>query len=171
LGAHVLATLLVLGRASGVVTPAVQGQDVAERPPAEPVAVPTPAAGPKTSLTGEQPWVLDCPEPAVAASGRCQITQSLYGEDGDAPSVRLVVGYPANGTGPLMRLYVPTGVLIQPGLRLEIGTDTPTSIPLLVCTREHCVNETVMPTPLVQAMRRAEAGSLTMLVLPDAHEL
>ncbi|MGD9740791.1 MAG: invasion associated locus B family protein [Bauldia sp.] len=74
------------------------------------------------------------------------------------------------GTGQiLLSIMVRTGLLIQPGIQVQIDNNSPTAVPILLCDTSICISETQVDANFVNALKAG--GTLTLSTLaPDNNQ-
>lgn len=69
----------------------------------------------------------------------------------------------------LLSIMVRTGLLIQPGIQVQVDNNAPTAVPILLCDPSICISETEVDQNFVNALKAG--GTLTLSTLaPDANQ-
>jgi invasion protein IalB len=80
-------------------------------------------------------WALRCGEQAG-----CYLEQRVYVEGaGDAPLLHVLIQSDERRGGLVLMLRVPLGILLPPGVRLQVDSGSPTDHPLHHCRVEGCI--------------------------------
>lgn len=108
-------------------------------------------------------WVLNCSQGQDGKS-RCNLSQRLGRASTKEVILAWLIGKDGDGN-PAMSFQTPTGMLLQPGVSLQIDDRGTTAIPYRVCTQRFC--EAVLPlnTDMVQAMKAGRKAVLTLMPL------
>ncbi|MEM8794812.1 MAG: invasion associated locus B family protein [Pseudomonadota bacterium] len=136
LNGTVAASLLALGLAASVSNPAA-----AQEQPA--AAVPDPSKG----------WIKICDEDQNLKKEVCIMTLQINAQNGNPiASLRLVEVADADTKG--FSILVPPGLLLQPGIRVQVDNSKQQAIPYQICLPNACIAEARVDEGFVNSMKR-----------------
>lgn len=125
------------------------------------------APAPKVDTTRNGDWETACQEVQRDNSTTkiCEMRQVLVHKESGKEFVRLVIAYPPNGGKPVMRIFTPLGVLLQPGLQMQIDDAQPLRVAYAVCLPRpaRCIVEGELEAELIALMKKGNTGKLTMV--------
>ena len=102
-------------------------------------------------------WALRCGEQTG-----CYLEQRVYVEGaGDAPLVHVLIQSEGRGGDPMLVLRVPLGILLPPGVRLQIDSGAPADYPLHHCRAEGCIALVRLDDTLRASLEKGHEGRLT----------
>jgi invasion protein IalB len=170
----------VLGLAVILGIPAAGAQ---EKVDAEPAQAETPATKPSAKPAQKKPaqkaaakpgksgkvavrqfgnWIVSC-GPNTGKVGNCSAQLQLIDAKKKVPLLTWAVGFGEKGT-PLMEVVTPTGVLISPGVKMEIGKVKSQS-PYVSCVPLGCSSRFIADKAVVTAMRGAKQAKFVIITL------
>ncbi len=93
--------------------------------------------------------------------------QVLVHKESGKEFLRIAIGYPGEAKKPVMRIFTPLGVLLQPGMQMQIDEAEPLRVGFAICLPRpaRCIVEGTVENDLVTLMKKGNAGKLT-IVLP-----
>ncbi len=125
---------------------------------------------PKVDVTRNGDWEVACQE--VEQDGKtqkvCEMRQILVQTDTDKEWLRIAVSYADNSKEPVLRIFTPLGVLLQPGMELKVDDAEPMRMQYAVCLARppRCLVAGPMDNNLVSLLKRGIKGTITF-VLPN----
>ena len=86
--------------------------------------------------------------------------------------LRLAVSYAPDGKGPVLRIFTPLGVLLQPGMVMTIDNGEPVRMQYAVCLARppRCLVAGPMDEKLTNLMKRGIQGQLSIM-LPNNQQV
>lgn len=125
---------------------------------------------PKVDITRNGDWEVACQEAeGNNASGKvCEMRQVLVRQETDEEWLRIAVSYTSESDKPVLRIFSPLGVLLQPGMELKIDDGEAMRMQYAICLSRppRCLVAGPMEEQLVNLMKRGIKGSITF-VLPN----
>jgi invasion protein IalB len=174
----------VLGLAIGIGAPlalaqekvdaeADQSEQATEQPAAKPTtkpaqkkptqkAVAKPGKGGKVTVRQFGSWTVSC-GPNTGKPTNCSAQLQLMEAKKKLPLLTWAVGFGERGT-PLMEVITPSGVLISPGVKMEIGKVKSQS-PYVSCVPLGCASRFIVDKSVVTAMRSAKEAKFIIVTL------
>jgi invasion protein IalB len=144
-------------------SPTETGTTAAEAPqPAAPQA----AASPPERLAGEPmgDWLFNCSTSPQSSVKRCSIMQQLSDQKSKSVVFAWLIG--DDGKGNLVGVWqTPTGVLINRGVLLDVGTDKPIAVPFTACITGHCEAVANLAPDFVETLIKAEKATATIFAV------
>jgi invasion protein IalB len=145
----------------------------AEQPPAKPTAKPAqkkpvqkvvakPGKGGKVTVRQFGSWTVSC-GPNTGKTGNCSAQLQLADTKKKLPLLTWTVGFGDKGT-PLMEIVTPSGVLISPGVKMEIGKVKSQS-PYVSCVPLGCSSRFIADKSVTVAMRGAKEAKFMIVTL------
>lgn len=142
--------------------------------PAQPSNGANSAEEPKIDVTQNEDWEVACQE--VDRDGTkdevCEMRQILVQKDTDNEWLRLAISYGPESSKPVLRIFTPLGVLLQPGLQMKIDDGEAMRMQFAVCLSRppRCLVAGPMDSQMVAMMKKGIKGTIT-LVLPNNREV
>jgi invasion protein IalB len=136
------------------------------------VASPETAAGnkapepPVTVLRGQPigDWVFNCGMNPQTSAKRCTIEQQLTDEKTKSVVFAWVIGN--DGSGRLVAIWqTPTGVLVNRGVVLNVGSERPVSVPYSSCLTGHCEAIANLAPDFVEKLASADSATATVYMV------
>jgi invasion protein IalB len=97
-------------------------------------------AKPTVTVLRGQPigdWIFNCGMNPQTSTKQCTIAQQLTDKTSKSVVFAWLIG--GDGTGNLVAVWqTPTGVLINRGVVIDVGTDKPIAVPFTSCISGHC---------------------------------
>jgi invasion protein IalB len=140
------------------------GTTVAEAP--QPAAAPQAAGSPPGKLAGEPmgDWLFNCSTSPQTSVKRCSIMQQLSDQKSKSVVFAWLIG--DDGKGNLVGVWqTPTGVLINRGVTLDVGTDKPIAVPFTACITGHCEAVANLAPDFVETLIKAEKATATIFAV------
>ncbi len=139
----------------------------AQNQPAQNQTAPQAAEEPQVEVTTNQDWHVACRDTEVdgKAERLCQMQQTLEEVDSGEPFLRITIHYPRdNGDRPVMRIFAPLGVLLRPGIVMQIDDGEELRLPFQVCLGQPaaCIVEGAMEQDIVQLMKAGISGEFRL---------
>lgn len=165
---------LVIALLCGMTAPALaqQAQQPAPQAPAAnntpaPAATPTAEAPPEPKVTKNGDWYVGCQDITVDSKSveMCEMQQIIEETRSGQAFIRISILYPYNAAKPFMRIVTPIGVRLKEGLKMQIDEGNTIALPYSVCVdrpKPACVVDGVLENNVVTAMKRGNAGTLTL---------
>jgi len=110
----------------------------------------------------ETPWVKVCNQDPQANKQVCLITQELRTATGQFLSSVAIREIEGEARKTLL-IAVPTGMLVQPGLRVQVDSGQPAQAKYGICFPNACYSELVIEDTFIQSMK--QGGKLTVTAL------
>lgn len=113
-------------------------------------------------------WKVRC-ERAPNGGERCYMFQVLVRSESRDPILHIAIGRSQPGAQPVALLTLPLGVILPPGVTVQVDGGVSKKVPWEICARAGCRAAVPVDQSLLQAMR---AGSRAMVgfVGPDRNE-
>jgi invasion protein IalB len=145
----------------------------AEAPPAKPAAKPAqkkpaqkaaakPVKGAKVAVRQFGSWTVSCGQNTGKPSN-CSARLQLIEAKKKLPLLTWAIGFGEKGT-PLMEIVTPTGVLISPGVKMEIGKVKSQS-PYVSCVALGCSSRFIADKSVINALRGATEAKFVIVTL------
>lgn len=152
---------------SGAPTTAPQGAapiTVAQAP--QPQAAPPVAAAPPAQLPGEPmgDWLFNCTTNPQTSMKQCTIMQQLSDEKSKSVVFAWLIG--DDGKGNLVSVWqTPTGILVNRGVAIDVGTEKPIAVPFTACITGHCEAVATLAPDFVETLIKAEKATATIFAV------
>jgi invasion protein IalB len=133
---------------------------------APPAATPQAGAAPSPELAGEPigDWLLNCSASPKTSVKRCSIMQQLSDQKSKSVVFAWLIG--DDGKGNLVGVWqTPTGVLINRGVVLDVGTEKPIAVPYTACITGHCEAVANLAPDFVETLIKAEKATATIFAV------
>jgi invasion protein IalB len=133
---------------------------------AAPQAAPEASAAPPGKLVGEPigDWLFNCSASPKTSVKRCSIRQQLSDQKSKSVVFAWLIG--DDGKGNLVGVWqTPTGVLINRGVLLDVGTDKPIAVPFTACITGHCEAVANLAPDFVETLIKAEKATATIFAV------
>ncbi len=120
----------------------------------------------KPEVTKNDDWFVGCRK--ITVEGKtvkvCEMQQILEETSTGQAFIRISVIYPRGSTKPVLRILTPLGVLLQKGIAIKIDDAKPITLPFAICVGKppSCIVDGIMEDSIVSAMKRGNAGTLTL---------
>jgi len=129
-------------------------------------AVDDPGAAPQAEIRAEhQDWVVRCqpaPEDAFGAGESCEMYQQVSEQETGQTVLETVIGYPPGADEPVALFNLPLGMLLPPGVQLQVNDNEPIRFAVQLCVQSGCRADIVLEPELVEQMRAGNEGTLTI---------
>jgi invasion protein IalB len=138
--------------------------------PPVPDALPAQPAAPEPETTQYKDWVLQCVKPEGQLR-RCVMRQAVLSGsniEGVAENTQIAgleVGFLPGSTDPLLKIIMPLGVLLPPGLAIHVDDEPTMRAPFQQCRNSGCEAIFPMKSELVETMK---AGKKAKVIFQDA---
>lgn len=139
-----------VGAQSADADPALEPQ--AERPQAEVRA-------------RNQDWIVRCqpaPEDAFGADEFCEMYQQVSEQESEQTVLEAVIGFPPDADRPVALFNLPLGMLLPPGVQLQVDDNEAERFPVQICLQAGCRTSVELTEDLVSQMRAGERAILTI---------
>jgi len=139
---------------------AASSAEAAQATPAQKGVTPPPAV---TVLQGRPigDWIFSCGMNPQTSRKQCTIAQQLT--DGASKSVVFVWLIGNDGDGNLVADWqTPTGVLVNHGVVVDLGTDKPISVPYTSCITGHCEAIANLAPDFIDLLKKATKATATV---------
>jgi invasion protein IalB len=143
--------------------PPADDQPIVEAPakkPAQKKAAAKPVKGQKGTQQNFGSWTVTC-GPNKGKAGNCSAQLQMIEPKKKLPLLTWVLGFGDKGT-PLMEVVTPSGVLISPGVKMEIGKAKSQS-PYVSCVPLGCSSRFIADKSVVNALRGAKEAKFTIV--------
>ncbi len=140
----------------------------AKKPAAQPVQKPIqkkaakPSKGQKGTVQNFGSWTVTC-GPNTGQAGNCSAQLQMIEPKKKLPLLTWVVGFGSKGT-PLMEVVTPSGVLISPGVKMEIGKSKSQS-PYVSCVPLGCSSRFIADKAVINALRSAKEAKFVIVTV------
>jgi invasion protein IalB len=141
---------------------AVLAQDAAAPDVTAPAAAPPPAAPGGAGPTPDQPWVKLCNTDPASKKELCLVIQELRAETGQfiaSATIRQITG----DTKISFIAAVPPGMLIQPGLRVQVDQGKQFPVKYGICFPNACYGELDIDDAFIASMKSGNQVIITTL--------
>lgn len=109
-------------------------------------------------------WTFNCGANPQTSKKQCTIMQSLTDEKSNSVVFAWIIG--DDGKGNLVGLWqTPTGVLINRGIVIDLGTEKPIAVPYTACITGHCEAVANLAPDFVETLTKAEKATATVFVV------
>tara|TARA_R110002096_G_scaffold79864_10_gene187509 strand:+ start:1440 stop:2006 length:567 start_codon:yes stop_codon:yes gene_type:complete len=145
-----------------------QDADTEKSPPAAQET--SPETEPKIDVTRNGDWEVACQE--VEFEGKttktCEMRQILVQKETQKEWLRVAVSFTPDTKKPILRIFTPLGVLLQPGMEIKIDDGEPQRVQYAVCLARppRCLVAGPMDDAMVNLLKRGAGGTITF-VLPN----
>lgn len=109
----------------------------------------------------EGDWLVEC-YGAESRNGNCQLYQRVLMNNGTEIALVVAIAYAQDGSGPFLQMALPLGSEISSGARIEFSDVIDLEIPFTRCTDQGCLVEGQLTEGLLNAMKNADAGFVTI---------
>lgn len=116
-------------------------------------------SGAVTRMMTYQNWRVVCPP--ANQNLPCELNEQIAQNPGGATLVSLSVDDPTLGSP--MRVTVPIGISLDPGLGIAFGKDPMKVLPFETCLQAGCFAEIALDTDTLKAMRSNKNGTVTVV--------
>ncbi|MCA8928532.1 MAG: invasion associated locus B family protein [Alphaproteobacteria bacterium] len=122
---------------------------------------------PKIEVSRNGDWEVACQEAEKDKKKVCEMRQILVQKDTNREWLRIAVSY-GPSKEPVLRIFTPLGVLLQPGMELKVDDSSPLRLQYAVCLSNppRCLVAGPMDDKLVSLLKRGNKGTITF-VLPN----
>jgi invasion protein IalB len=109
-------------------------------------------------------WVFNCATNPQTAEKRCSIVQWIENEQSKSVVFAWVIGNDEKNN--LVAIWqTPTGVLINRGVVIDVGTDKPIAVPYTACITGHCEAVATLAPDFVETLLKAEKATATIVAV------
>jgi invasion protein IalB len=132
----------------------------------EPQAAPSAPAEAPQQLAGEPigDWMLNCAIIPQTSEKRCTIMQQISDDRSKSVVFAWVIG--KDDKDNLVAVWqTPTGVLINRGVVIDVGTDKPIAVPYTACITGHCEAVATLAPDFVETLIKAERATATIVAV------
>jgi invasion protein IalB len=132
----------------------------------QPQAVPTATGVPPQQMTGEPigDWLFNCATNPQTSARRCSIVQRILNNQSNSVVFAWVIGNDDQGN--LVAVWqTPTGVLINRGVAIDVGTEKPIAVPYTACITGHCEAVATLAPDFVETLIKAEKATATIIAV------
>jgi invasion protein IalB len=129
---------------------------------------------PKVDVTRNDYWEVACQE--AEADGKktkvCEMRQVLVQKDTNKEWLRIAVSFAPGAKTPGLRIFTPLGVLLQPGMVLQVDDNQPVNMQFAVCLARppRCLVAGPMDDKMVDMLKRGIKGTISF-VLPNKQKI
>jgi invasion protein IalB len=114
-----------------------------------------------------QDWTLVCQKPEGADKELCVLVQQLVRKDPEKDTQQRVmlveIGYAPKSDKALIIFTLPLGVLLPPGLSLQVDEGEPQRFPVEICLRDGCRAALALEDSLISSMKAGTQGKLSFM--------
>ncbi|QGM21211.1 invasion associated locus B family protein [Spiribacter sp. 2438] len=125
-----------------------------------------PGAAPEAEIRAEhQDWVVRCqpaPEDAFGAGESCEMYQQVSEQETGQTVLETVIGFPPGADQPVALFNLPLGMLLPPGVQLQVNDNEPIRFAVQLCVQSGCRADIVLEPELVEQMRAGSQATLTI---------
>ena len=111
-------------------------------------------------------WIVRCqsaPADAFGAGEFCEMYQQVSEQDTEQTVLEVVIGYPQDAAQPVALFNLPLGMLLPPGVQMQIDDNQPIRFPVQLCLASGCRADIELSDALVGQMRAGAEGVLTIV--------
>lgn len=124
-----------------------------------------PSAGYIRSTHGA--WSLVCDMPPGASREQCLLTQDVAAPSRPDIILSVLVLKTADNKAQLLRLIVPLGMLVQPGIGLTIDDKSIGHLDFVRCLQGGCYAEVLLEQSLIDTLKSAKAAVFNVFQTPE----
>ena len=146
---------------SGAPTAAAQGE-----PPIILAQAPQPPLPAPAKVSGEPmgDWLFNCTTNSQTSMKQCTIMQQLSDEKSKSVVFAWLIG--DDGKGNLVGVWqTPTGILVNRGVVIDVGTEKPIAVPFTACITGHCEAVATLAPDFVETLIKAEKATATIFAV------
>jgi invasion protein IalB len=111
-------------------------------------------------------WTVRCADEKVKSGrGSCEIYQRLIKEDTGTRFVETAIGYPGERKTAQGIFIVPLGVLLKPGVELQVDNAKPVKFQIRYCDGGGCFGFADLNEALIESMRKGAKMTVTFFAL------
>ena len=121
-----------------------------------------------TNTAGVQ-WSIRCnkaegqTEPVEVEPGKCEMYQKQTIKDTGQRLVEFAIGYPQGAQNARGIVILPLGIMLQPGLTMQIDEQTPFKFDVRYCIQNGCYAFLELNDDVIKKMSRGDKATLTMM--------
>lgn len=120
-----------------------------------------PAQEPEQEAQVFQDWRVQCQQAAEGQRERCYMFQNLVYRESGQTVLSLQIGRTSAGGEPVAVFILPLGVILPPGLRMEIDDGAPTELDYQQCNQQGCIARLPLAEPMVDALKQGLEANVT----------
>ena len=125
---------------------------------------PSEDAGAQVTVLRGQPigdWIFNCGMNPQTSKKQCTIAQQLTDEKSKSVVFAWLIGN--DGAGNLVAVWqTPTGVLVNRGVVIDVGTEKPIAVPFTSCIAGHCEAIANLAPDFIQTLIKATSATATV---------
>jgi invasion protein IalB len=132
----------------------------------EAIAEKQPATPPVTVLRGQPigDWIFNCGMNPQTSKKQCTIAQQLTDEKSKSVVFAWLIGN--DGSGNLVAIWqTPTGVLVNRGVVVDVGTQKPVAVPYTSCITGRCEAIANLAPDFIDTLVKAGSASATVVTV------
>lgn len=107
-------------------------------------------------------WGIRCEKLPEDKGQICHMFQNVLVKETQKPLLNTTVVYPPGKDSPIMLFTVPLGVLLPPGLALQIDDGETMRLPYEVCTPQGCRGGVELKPDVLEALKKGREAKLTI---------
>ena len=134
---------------------------------ASPEAVTKQPAAPAVTVLRGQPigdWIFNCGMNPQTSRKQCTIAQQLTDEQSKSVVFAWLIGN--DGSGNLLAIWqTPTGVLVNRGVVVDVGSEKPVAVPYTSCIAGHCEAIANLAPDFIETLVNATSASATVVTV------
>jgi invasion protein IalB len=109
-------------------------------------------------------WIFNCGTNPQTSRKQCTIAQQLTDKRTQSVVFAWLIG--DDGQGNLVAVWqTPTGVMVNRGVTIDVGTDKPISVPFTSCISGHCEAVANLAPDFVDTLSRAKRATATVFTV------
>ena len=109
-----------------------------------------------------QDWTVRCDQnPSNAAAGGCYILQNVVNSETQQPVMQIAIGLLKTDNSTVTVITLPLGILLPPGITLQIDQRQPARIPIQRCMPDGCKVQFRMSPEQISVFKGGIGGQLT----------
>lgn len=115
---------------------------------------------PEQDVQVYQDWRVQC-QPGDGSQQRCVMFQNLVYEESGQTILSVQIGRSATGERPSAVFIVPLGVILPPGVSMQIDGGSATKVDFQQCNRQSCVAPLPLDDTLLSTMKKGLEAQVT----------
>lgn len=112
-------------------------------------------------------WNLHCETPVGAKDEHCTLIQRVVSENHKNIRMQLILLRTSDNASYIMRVLVPLGVILPPGLGLSVDDREVGQVGFVRCILDGCVAEVILPLALINVLSKGETATFTIYQTPE----
>ncbi|MCB8887564.1 invasion associated locus B family protein [Vreelandella malpeensis] len=115
-----------------------------------------------------QDWEVRCQ--SEGGQQGCTMSQVVNNPDSNDPLMSAMVGYSPEAQSAVMAFMLPLGVVLAPGMQLQVDDNEPVGFPYQFCFEQGCRADLPLEASLLQQLRSGNRATVSAIA-PDGQRL